>query len=144
LLKHINTLITPEMMKCMMEMGHGEELIITDGNFPAITYSQKIIHINGVEIQKILSVLLYYFPLDYRFEKPVTMMECPKELRSNKELYQRIINESNKKETGIEMLPRQEFYDRAKKSVLTIVTSDFARFANVILRKGIITEEDDK
>jgi len=141
MLKHINKFISPELMKLMMEMGHGDELTITDGNFPALTYSNKIIHCEGLTISDVLEAIIYYFPLDYRYEQPVKMMVCPTEICDgaivlNK--YSEILIKSLNEKQTIEFLDRQEFYDRAKKSIVTVVTSDQARFANIIIRKGII------
>ncbi len=143
MLKHINKLITPELMKTMMEMGHGDELTITDGNFPSLSHSNKVIHCEGLTIDVLLDAIIYYFPLDYLSDKPVMMMTCPKQILDGKivkERYEKILSSHLIENQEIGFLERNDFYNRANKSIITIVTSDQARFANIILRKGVVTE----
>lgn len=143
MLKHINKLITPELMKTMMEMGHGDELTITDGNFPSLSHSNKVIHCEGLTIDVLLDAIIYYFPLDYLSDKPVMMMTCPKQILDGKiveERYEKILSSHLIENQEIGFLERNDFYNRANKSMITIVTSDQARFANIILRKGVVTE----
>jgi L-fucose mutarotase len=143
MLKHINKIISPELMKTMMEMGHGDEITITDGNFPALSYSNKIIRCEGATISQILEAILYYLPLDYLDNHPVKMMNCPKQVLDGKivkERYEKIIYPHLVENQEIEFLERGDFYERANKSIVTIVTSDQARFANIIIRKGVVVD----
>lgn len=143
MLKHINKIISPSLMKIMMEMGHGDEMTITDGNFPSLSYSNRIIRCDGLTIDEILDAILYYFPLDYLISYPVKMMSCPKTVLDGqivKEKYSKILNPYFSLNQSIEFLDRQDFYERSNKSIVTVVTGDQARFANIIIRKGVVKD----
>jgi len=143
MLKHINKIISPSLMKIMMEMGHGDEITITDGNFPSLSYSNRIIRCDGLTIDELLDAIIYYFPLDYLDREPVKMMSCPKDVLDGqivREKYEKILVPYFLENQTIDFLDRQDFYDRANKSIVTVVTSDQARFANIILRKGVVKD----
>jgi len=75
MLREIPVIITPELMKAMMEMGHSDTLILADANFPAATNAKKLIRAEGVEIPELLEAILRYFPLDNYVQHPVSLMK---------------------------------------------------------------------
>ncbi|MGB4407530.1 MAG: RbsD/FucU domain-containing protein [Sphaerochaeta sp.] len=141
ILKHINPLISPELMKVLMEMGHGDEIVFTDRNFPAVSNAVRLISYSGIGIQELLPAVLYYFPIDYVVDTPVKLMRIPPKSDYKGDVvdtYQKILDSYHGTPVGMEMLERQEFYMRASKAFAIVATSDSARFANIIIRKGIV------
>ncbi len=75
MLKGIPSIIPPELLKILMEMGHGDEIVISDGNFPAASIAQRLVRCDGHGIPEILDAVLKFFPLDPYVKAPVALME---------------------------------------------------------------------
>jgi L-fucose mutarotase len=142
MLKGIPTVISPELMKALMEMGHGDEIVISDGNFPATSCAKNIlVRCDGHNVPEVLEAILKFLPLDTYSEKPVTLMAVvPGDpvVPVIWEDYKKIIKENENREVQIELVERFEFYERAKKAYAIVATSEGAQYANIILRKGVI------
>ena len=140
MLKGINPVISPELLKIIMEMGHGDELVIGDGNFPAASCAQRLVRLDGHGVCEILDALLKLYPLDTYVDAPVGLMAVtPGDtvVPVIWEDYKRIIRE-REGEHNIEMIERFEFYDRAKKAYAIVATGETALYANIILKKGVV------
>jgi L-fucose mutarotase len=79
MLKGIPCILSPELLKTLMEMGHGNELVFADGNFPPADYGRHLVRLDGHGIPSLLEAILTFFPLDSFVEKPVTLMEVSPE-----------------------------------------------------------------
>ena len=75
MLKGISPILSPELLKILMEMGHGDELCIGDGNFPAASIAQRLVRLDGHGVTEILDAILALFPLDTYVDAPVTLMQ---------------------------------------------------------------------
>ena len=71
MLKNIPSVLSPELLKTLMEMGHGDYLVIGDGNFPAATNAKRLIRCDGHGVPEILDAILKLMPLDTYVENPV-------------------------------------------------------------------------
>lgn len=140
MLKNIPTIISPILMKTLMEMGHGDELVLADGNFPAASNAQQLIRYDGHDIPELLKAILFFFPLDECVDYPVSLMQVGpgKEDPSIWEDYKIILEKYEPKNNGIEYIERFDFYERAKKAYAIIATSEKALCANIILKKGVV------
>jgi L-fucose mutarotase len=124
-----------------MEMGHGDELVIADGNFPAASIAQRLIRLDGHGVTEILDAVLKFFPLDIYVDKPVGLMAVTPgdDVKPTIwEDYRKIIEESKEKFSDFESIERFKFYERAKNAYAVIATSESALYANIILKKGIV------
>ena len=74
MLKGIPAIIPPELMKILMEMGHGDELLICDGNYPKFGCPERCVRMDGHGIPEILDAILKFFPLDPYVENPTILM----------------------------------------------------------------------
>ncbi|MBQ4088268.1 MAG: L-fucose mutarotase [Clostridia bacterium] len=140
MLKGIDPIISPELLKIIMEMGHGDELVIGDGNFPAASNAQRLVRLDGHGVCEILDALLKLYPLDTYVDAPVGLMAVtPGDdvVPVIWEDYKRIIKE-REGDHNIEMIGRFEFYDRAKKAYAIVATGETALYANIILKKGVV------
>lgn len=141
MLKNIPNILSPELLKILMEMGHGDELVIADGNFPAASIAQRLIRLDGHGVTEILDAVLKFFPLDIYVDKPVGLMAVTPgdDVKPTIwEDYRKIIEESKEKFSDFESIERFKFYERAKNAYAVIATSESALYANIILKKGIV------
>ena len=141
MLKNIPDVISPELMYVLMEMGHGDEIVLADGNFPAANVAQRLIRCDGHGVPEILEAVLKFFPLDIYVEQPVALMSVvpgDKTKPTIWEDYRRIIKASGEKFTDFEFVERFAFYERAQDAYTVVATSEKALYANIILKKGVI------
>jgi len=144
MLKLIPSILSPELLKVLMEMGHGDELVIADGNFPAASIAQRLVRLDGHGIPDILEAMLKLYPLDTYVQRPVGLMAVtPGDPYKPViwEEYKQIIAASREPFRDFEYIERFEFYERAKKAYAVIATGESALYANMILKKGVVTPE---
>jgi L-fucose mutarotase len=143
MLKNIPCILSPELLKILMEMGHGDEIIIADGNFPASSVAQRLIRLDGHGISPVLEAILKLFPLDQYVDNPVSLMAVVQGDPVKTPIwdeYRKILRASDEMDRfkDFEFIERFAFYERAKKAYAIIATSESAQYANVILKKGCI------
>lgn len=137
----IPDIISPELLKILHEMGHGDEIVIGDGNFPAASCAKRLVRCDGHGVSPVLSAVLQLFPLDTYVESPVMLMEvAPNDIVIPViwEEYERIVEKAYPT-AQISQIERFLFYDRAKNAYAVIATSEKALYANIILKKGVIS-----
>ena len=141
MLKNIPAIISPEFMKILMETGHGDEIVLADGNFPAASIAQRLIRCDGHGVPEILEAVLKFFPLDQYVDYPVALMAVvpgDKTKPTIWEKYRKIIKASGEKFSDFEFVERFAFYERAKKAYAVVASSEKALYANIILKKGVL------
>ena len=142
MLKGIPSILSPELLKVLDEMGHSDEIVIVDGNFPGASHAQRLIRLDGHNVPEILNAVLQLFPLDRYVPAPVALMEVVKGdpvVPVIWDDYKKIIA-AHEDDIQIENIERFAFYERAKKAYAVITTSEKALYANIILKKGVVTE----
>ena len=144
MLKGIPSVVSPELLKALCEMGHGDELVIADGNFPSQSIGKNavVVRADGHGAAEILDAVLRLIPLDAYVEKPAALMEVvPGDTCPTPEIwgiYKEILNRHEPDHCGIEMMERFSFYERVKNAYLIIATGETAIYANVLLKKGVV------
>ena len=141
MLKNIPSILSPELLKILMEMGHGDEIVIADGNFPAASIARRLIRADGHGVPPVLEAVLKLFPLDIYVPKPVALMQVvpvDKVETPIWNVYDRIIRASGEKFDGFENVERFAFYERAKNAYAVVATGESALYANIILKKGVV------
>ena len=144
MLKGIPNIISPDLLKALSRMGHGEELVIADGNFPCHSVGKNaiVIRADGHGVPEILDAVLQLVPLDTYTEKPVALMEvvpgdtCGTPTIWNE--YEEILCKHEPEHHDIEYTERFAFYERAKDAYLIIATGEKAIYANILLKKGVV------
>ena len=142
MLKNTPKIVSPELLKVLCEMGHGDEIVIADGNFPAETFGKRVIRADGISGAAMLDAVLSLIPLD-TYSDPnfilMRLMECdegkidPVIWNEYKE-----IADIHDKNVKIGNIDRFAFYERAKTAYAVIATGEEAVYANIILKKGVI------
>lgn len=144
MLKGIPNIISPDLLKALSQMGHGDELVIADGNFPCHSVGKNaiVIRADGHGVPEILDAILQLIPLDTYTEKPVALMEvvpgdtCGTPTIWNE--YEEILDRHEPAYHDIEYTERFAFYERAKDAYLIIATGEKAIYANILLKKGVV------
>ena len=144
MLKGIPSIISPELLKVLCEMGHSDRIVIADGNFPAESMGKNaiVIRCDGHGVPELLDAILQVFPLDTYVEQPVSLMEVMKGDNAKTPIwdtYKEIVAKHDQRgaET-VGTIERFAFYEEAKKAYAIIATSEKAIYANVMLQKGVI------
>ncbi|MBJ8016165.1 fucose isomerase [Bacillus cereus group sp. N34] len=143
MLKGIPKIISPDLMKILLEMGHGDEIVLADGNFPAASCGAKLIRCEGHGVLEVLQAILQFFPLDTYSNHSVSLMKVVKgdpTTPSIWETYDAVIKKYDTHFDSFEMIDRFAFYERAKKAYAVVATSESALYANMILKKGVVTD----
>jgi L-fucose mutarotase len=146
MLKNIPAILPPELLKLMSEMGHGDELVLTDANFPGASHAQRIVRCDGVGTVQLLEAILQLFPLDTYVDRPAAVMQVVKGdpvIPIIWEDYRRLIEEYEDMRDALEYEDRFDFYDRATKAYVIVATGERAQYANLILKKGVIFPESE-
>ncbi|CAM4243325.1 L-fucose mutarotase [Paenibacillus endophyticus] len=139
----IPKLLSPELLKVLSEMGHSDEIVLADGNFPGASHAQRLIRADGHPIPELLDAILQLFPLDQYVEKPAALMQVVPGDTAQTPIwgeYGKIIEQRTGLTEPFEQVERFAFYERAKQAYAVIATGESALYANLILKKGVIAE----
>jgi L-fucose mutarotase len=136
MLRNIPACISPDLMHALMTMGHGDEIVLADADFPAATHAKRLIRADGVDVATLLSAILPFFPLDSFVDSPVLTMDCSEwgDEPESYERFRKIIRDADGSFTDFELLKRFDLYKRAADAYAVVVTSEAD--GNVILKKG--------
>lgn len=135
MLKGISPVISPELLKVLAEMGHGDEIILADAHFPGHSFNSRVLRADGVGIDKLLAGIIPIFELD-SYAPPVAMMAAVEgdSLDPTVEAKYRAAMEF----TGnVERIDRFAFYDRARAAYAVVMTGELAKYGNILLKKGV-------
>lgn len=149
MLKGIPSILSPELLKVLCEMGHSDRLVIADGNFPAESMGKDavVIRMDGHGVPEILDAVLQVFPLDTYTDKPVNLMELmPQDVGKVNaaiwDTYKEIVSRYDLRGAdAVGNIERFAFYEEAKKVYCIIATGETAIYANVMLQKGVVVNE---
>lgn len=143
MLKGIPSILQPDLLKVLMEMGHGDEIVISDGNFPGAANAQRLVRCDGNGVIAVLDAILKLLPLDSYSDFQAALMEVvlgDPYIPVIWEEYQSVIKKYEPVNNRLEFVERFAFYERAKKAYAIVTTAELALYANIILRKGVVTE----
>lgn len=136
----IPPIISPELLKILCEMGHGDEIVIGDGNFPAASNAKRLVRCDGHGVLELLGAVLKLFPLDTYVESPVMLMQVTPGDTAVPVIwdeYKKIVADAFPN-TKVSEIERFSFYERARNAYAVIATGESALYANIILKKGVI------
>lgn len=135
MLKGISPVISPELLKTLAEMGHGDEIVLSDAHFPAHTCGSKVLRADGVDVATLLKAIIPLFELD-TYAPPVAMMDAAPgdALDPSVEARYRAALSYN---GPIERVERYAFYERSRNAYAIVVSGETAAYGNIILKKGV-------
>ncbi len=139
MLKGIPKIVSPQLLKVLSEMGHGDEIVIADGNFPSETNGKRVVRADGIGGVEMLDAVLSLIPLDTYAEKNFLLMQTTQG-DPTPTIWEEYFAVANKRDDNLRAgnLERFEFYERAKNAYAVIATGEGAVYANIIIKKGVI------
>ena len=139
MLKGIHPAIGPELLKVLAEMGHGDEIILADAHFPGHSFNDQVLRADGVKITTLLDGILPLFELD-SYDDPLIMMQAVEGDSLDpyvESSYRAEIEKHAPDAPEVIRIGRFEFYDRAEKAAVVVMTGETAKYGNIILKKGV-------
>lgn len=146
MLKNIPKILSPELLKVLCEMGHSDRLVIADGNFPAESMGKDavVIRADGHSATDILDAILTVFPLDTYVEHPINLMQVMSGDNVKTPIWDKykeiVLKYDDRGSDAFGEIERFEFYNQAKTAYAIIATGESALYANIMLQKGVVTD----
>ena len=144
MLKGIHPAISPELLKVLAEMGHGDELVLSDAHFPAHQLHHRVIRADGISVATLLEGISPLFEYDTYVDAPLIMMQAVEGDSldpSVEERYLAAIKSAVGNAPNLQRIERFTFYDRAKTAYAIVITGELAKYGNIIIKKGVTPVE---
>lgn len=144
MLKGLSPLLSPELLKMLAEMGHGDEIVLADANFPAASHARRLVRADGHSVAALLKEILALFPLDTFVESPAFVMQPVDESAGEPPVwvdYRQVIETAEGRAIPLQPIERFAFYDRAREAYAIVATGETALYGNLIMKKGVIESE---
>lgn len=137
MLKNIDPILSPDILHALRAMGHGDEIVLVDANFPATALARRLIRQDGVSVTRMLEAVLSLLPLDDFVPQPAMTMQVvgdSAQLPDAVAEMHRVIGDP-----GLcGALQRESFYLRARECFAILQTGETRLYGNIILKKGVI------
>lgn len=140
MLKGISPVISPELLKVLCEMGHGDELVLADANYPGASMAKRYLRADGLSVTNLLEGIAPLFPFE-TYAAPLAMMEVvagdvfdP----SIESQFMEVIRRSDPAVASPVRLEKFAFYERSQNAYALLMTGERRLYANIILKKGVI------
>lgn len=137
----VSPVISPELIMALHQMGHGDELVLSDAFYPAHSFNARVIRADGVPVPALLDGILRLINLDTYVQSPVIMMAPVPgdDLDSSVEKSYRVAIEKHFPGTPpVERIERFAFYERSRKAFAVVVTGTTVKYGNIIIKKGVV------
>jgi L-fucose mutarotase len=141
MLKGLDSLLNADLLHVLRAMGHGDELVIVDANFPATTLGRRVVRMDGVSATRALEVILTVLPLDDFVAEPCARMEVvgdPDAVPAICQEFQQIIDRAEGGKFQLARIERFAFYERARAAFALVQTGETRLYGNVLLKMGVV------
>lgn len=141
MLKNINSLLNADLLYALRAMGHGDEIVLVDANFPADSNAQQLIHLDGADLIEAGKAILSVLPLDSFVEHAVYRMQVvgnPDEIPPIQQEFQQIVDDSAGRHVPMGSIERQAFYERTKNAYAVVATGERRGYGCFVLIKGVL------
>ena len=144
MLKGIDPLLSGDLLKILDDMGHGDQLMLVDRNYPAVSSGRPVIRLGEVTILRAAQAILSIFPLDSFVERPLERMEVDEDPAKTTPVQDELLalasmSEGRSLQFGV--VPRLDFYGRARDVYAVVHTLDSVPYGCFILQKGVVFEQ---
>lgn len=139
MLKGIAPCVSPDLLKVLAEMGHGDEIVLADAHFPGHSLNARVLRADGLGITTLLDGILPIFELD-SYAPPLAMMAAVPGDRLDPKVeaaYLKVIRKHVPGAKAPERVKRFAFYERARNAFAVVMTGEIAKYGNLILKKGV-------
>lgn len=141
MLHNIPPILSPDLLHSLRAMGHGDEIVISDANFPATSMGKRCHRLDGISATDALQAILKLLPLDAYDPNSALVMEVvgdPTAVPPIVTAFQKIIDKTADTPAPVQGLERFKFYDRASQAFAVVQTGETRLYGNIILKKGVI------
>lgn len=140
MLKGLGRLHTPELLHTLAAMGHGDEIVIVDAHFPAVSLARRLVRLDGADLPDVVEACLTLMPLDTFVDDPALRMEVvgqPSTVPKVQRLCQAVIDKLEGRGVPLRGIERHAFYDRAKQAFAIVLTGEQRPYGCLLLKKGV-------
>jgi len=140
MLKNIDPVLTPALLKLLCEMGHGDEVVLADANFTAesLAGGKPVLRLPGIGMARACAAVLSVLPLDAAVPRPVAYMQVSGTADGYRSALQREILDPLGAQC--EAVERFAFYERVRGAFAIVQTGEMQPFANILFKKGVIAD----
>ncbi|NLQ16227.1 fucose-binding protein [Marinomonas sp. M1K-6] len=144
MLKNIDPLLNGELLKVLRTMGHGDDIVLVDRNFPAasVAAGKPVIRLDGVNVIQAAAAILSVLPLDTFVDHPVTRMQVVGEgeavMPEVQQEFAATLSAVDSDHAEMGSLERFAFYEAAKQAFAVVVTGEARGYGCFLLKKGVI------
>lgn len=138
MLKTISPFLSPQLLKVLAEMGHGDEIIFSDAHFPAHSLGPQVLRADGISVSDLLAATIPLFELD-SYAPPLVMMAAVEgdTLDPAVEARYRQALSAEQPCPAVTRIDRFAFYERARHAFAIVITGERAKYGNILLKKGV-------
>ncbi len=142
MLKGLSPLLSPDLLHVLASMGHGDEIVLADANFPSATHathSKRLVNLPGVPAAAILDAVLSVIPLDTFVDEPALTMQVVGDAAAVPEAlldFNAVLKRHGCQPAA--SLERFAFYERASRAFAIVATGETRIYGNIILKKGVV------
>ena len=143
MLKGLDPLLNADLLYALAAMGHGDEVALVDRNFPAASTARRLVAVTGVGVSQAALAILSLLPLDTFVDHPVTRMEVvghPDEVPEVQQEVFALCRRAEGRPLQVASLPREDFYERARRAFAVVATSEPRPYGCFLLTKGVIND----
>ena len=141
MLKNISSLLSPELLKILRAMGHGDEIAIVDANYPSESNARRLVRLDGCTATEVLDAVLSVMPLDTYVDHAIYSMQVVGDPDAVPEVvteFHLVVAKQEGDAIQPASLERFAFYERVKSAYAVVATGESRLYGNVILKKGVI------
>ena len=145
MLRGIDPILSPELLGFLRAMGHGDEIVIADANFPAQSMARRLVRLDGIDAPRVVRAILSVMPLDSFVDHPALSMapvDDPAATPPVVARFQTVIDAVADSPASILPMERFAFYERARTAFAVVATGETAHYGNLILKKGVLPSQD--
>ena len=141
MLKGLDPLLSPDLLYVLAQMGHGDQIALVDGNFPAVSTARRLVRLDGCDLPAAARAVLSVLPLDSFVERPIAAMDVVDQPGVVPQVQQDVFavaHSAEGREVAVERLERFAFYARAREAFAVVATSEARPYGCILLTKGVI------
>ena len=140
MLKGIDPLLGPDLLQILRAMGHGDEVAIVDGNYPADTDAKKLVRMDGHNATRIADAILSVMPVDEFVPEAVFRPAAYGDAKRMEPVFSdfEAVLKKHEPKQKITALVGSDFYNRVKACYAIVASGERRLYGNLIIRKGVI------
>lgn len=139
MLKGLSPLLSPDLLHVLASMGHGDEIVLADANFPAASQARRLVRLPGVAAPAVLDAVLSVMPLDTFVAQAALTMQVVDDVAATPAAvadFNAVLQQHGCPPTA--SLERFAFYERAARAFAVVATGETRLYGNILLKKGVL------